>query len=110
MADREKAVRGLKLCTEYVVLNVCSICPYAYTDESPDDYDCTRALACDALEVIEGQPEIVRCRECMHGRLHHSTDVFGRELYECKRPGVEREYEELHGPEWYCADGVKKDE
>ena len=52
----------------------------------------------DAIELLKEQPEIVRCKDCKHGRLYAKNSV------DC-------EFNELaKDADFFCADGVKKDE
>ena len=39
--------------------------------------------------------EVVRCKDCVHGK-HYNNEMYGCE----KLP-------ELHGPDWFCADGER---
>lgn len=50
MVDKEKVIKGLETCSQKTVLYVCSQCPYNNDDD--DTYDCTQALAEDALAML----------------------------------------------------------
>ena len=116
MIDREKVQKGLECCRE-MNGNACQKCPYI------SDCDNLSAgvphLTSDALELLkeqqetissfqgtihklnatlEAQPDIVRCGECKYYR-----EGF------CYNPNT---YETTGGntvPDWYCADGKRKE-
>ena len=48
--------------------------------------------------VLEGQPEIVRCKDCKHG---DDTIINGKYLFKTCG-GIN------HEPDWFCADGEAK--
>lgn len=51
----------------------------------------------DAIELLKSQPQIVRCKDCKHGRVY---DV------DC----VACEYQELSKElNWFCADGEPRE-
>lgn len=56
MPDREKVIKGLETCSQKTVLYVCGQCPYNNDDD--DTYDCTQALAEDALNLLKEQEAV----------------------------------------------------
>ena len=50
-----------------------------------------------ACEQLEKQPEIVRCKDCEHGRLYVKNSV------DCELNELAKD------ADWFCADGVKRD-
>ena len=57
MADREKVIKGLECCSEYIEDASCSDCPYA------DDGECTSELAHDVLDLLKEQEEQIKTRD-----------------------------------------------
>ena len=51
--------------------------------------------------------EVVRCKDCKHGSLYCTEDVCGETLIECNRPDL-GDVIEIHGWNWFCADGERK--
>ena len=97
MADREKVIKGLTHCTAWAGLHECQPkvgedCPYV------DEADCKLTIMRDALELLKEQPEIVRCKDCIHWDnltkfcgTHSSCFTVQRTL-----------------PDWFCADGERR--
>lgn len=86
MIDREKVIKGLECCKS--VEEYCVNCPY-------NEEVCTTTLSADALALLKEQTEIVRCKDC----AKQCTDNCL--LY----------WNDINTPDnWYCADGVKRDE
>ena len=54
--------------------------------------------------------EIVRCKDCKYSKNHYSNDVFGKPLLICKKLSWNQEHEVMFSPDWFCADGEKKEE
>lgn len=65
-------------------------------DESYDD--CRRRSIDMAIEALK-QPEIVRCKNCKYGHWWSSEQVIV-----CDKLG------KTFDANWFCADGVRKDE
>ena len=87
--DREEAIQ---------ILDKMPLC--AECDSSNMPYPCTDCgdaflLAMEALK----QPEIIRCKDCKHGR------VFAENCVACDIT----EYP-AHDADWFCADGRKRDD
>lgn len=123
MADLMKVLKGLMACgkAEFLVPADCNKCPYK-------DEPCQNLIA-DAIELINQQQieiiecqskieellneerlktvptvfgrELVLCEDCKHGELHEYTGY-----YFCKKASGE---EVTHKPDWYCADGERRD-
>ena len=51
----------------------------------------------DAVELLEKQPEIVRCEDCLNGGLCMQTDTLP--YIRCRGQD--------HNPDWFCADGKR---
>lgn len=47
--------------------------------------------------------KVVRCKDCARGELEMDGPAKG--FINCPYQG----YGELHSPEWYCADGIRKE-
>lgn len=63
-----------------------------------------------AYEDAENKPEIVRCRDCVHGRYKH------QDMTECIHDAdldehgfVESGFTEWHDPNFFCAYGERKE-
>jgi hypothetical protein len=110
MADSEKVIKGLETCKS--VDMTCSDCPY-------NGEICTTSLCDDVLDlmndqqrqieelqerlaiVLEGQPEIVRCKDC---RWWHESEIH-KGFGDCGQAnGIA-----LKSSDWFCADGERKD-
>ena len=55
MADAEKVIKGLELCTEITQDGCMMLCPYK--DEQDETYSgfCEQVLKCDALDLLKSQ-------------------------------------------------------
>ena len=53
--------------------------------------------------------ELVRCKDCKHGSIYMTEDVCGKTLIECNHPELGDNIA-IHAWDWFCADGVRKDE
>lgn len=91
MANREKVIDGLRCHSADKMEQDCSERPYL------DEWDCSKSLCADALDVVEGQVPITRCRDCKHGKWTHIyTDVY------CTM------HDDIHEPDWFCGDGKRR--
>ena len=60
-------------------------------------------VPCDWVYEYVKQPEIIRCKDCMHGRKHNI------DIIECmKAHDYNLERQEFHHKNWFCADGERK--
>ena len=123
MTDREKVIKGIT----HHKLGLCDmsgkICPY-WEEEA----DCTRNMLGDVLALVKEQEQamkekngtisnliaqikeisqcyerVVRCKDCKHGRMINILN------YTCTESQNHCEHI-LHSPDWFCADGRKKDD
>jgi hypothetical protein len=81
MTDREKVVAGLTMLVD------------RKNDDTCEGLKCCK-IAEDALALLKEQPEIIRCKDCIH------ADISASGLIKCQ--GYFRT------AEWYCADGERK--
>ena len=103
--DRNKVIKGLTCCKTGAqdsvhdgALRACNKCPYA------GDYPCTSRLAADALELINEQPVLVHCSECIHcGK----SDAPG--FWYCKAWDEDVSMDMWNPDEYYCAEGEKRE-
>lgn len=51
--------------------------------------------------ALDGQPEIVRCKECKHGKSRKNAK--GEDMIDCFLAD-----NWLKHPDWFCADGERK--
>lgn len=87
MVDREKVIKGLELCRE----GRChSGCPYNHINVG-----CRKRLDTDAIDLLKEQPEIVQCKYC---------------AFRDPRDGMCEHVQQMRDPDWYCADGVRRDD
>ena len=90
--DLEKVKKGLRCCMNSTVedpFHMCQECPY--NEVSVAVQDCRALLSAEALQVLNNQPEIVRCKYCKH---LNDCVVFDSKW------GI--------GLDWYCADGERR--
>lgn len=102
MAEREKVIKGLEICTKDIPMSnavhkddFCKECPY-YNAKYRYCWN-QIVMMRDALALLKEQPEIVRCRDC---KWHEMQG----EMLLCKAQ------DKPHTYDWYCADGRKKDD
>ena len=99
MTDTEKVIKAWERC------KVCDMSMIAAPEGRKAYLDCeyTLGLYCrrdmlinETIKILKNQPEIVRCKDCKHGRQ------FDTNAIDC-------EYRELATePYWFCADGERK--
>jgi hypothetical protein len=108
MADREKALKGLRCCSGEN-RNSCRECPY----DAPDE-QCMAGMAKDALELIREQkkeierlrqtarfPSPITCRDC--GYAYDTTQLDSETLYRCSHDQYWRYWDGCCGsgiPRW----------
>lgn len=88
MPDREKVVAGLTMLAD------------RKNDNSCEGLKCCK-IAEDTLDLLQSQPQIVRCKDCKH-YVHVRNDAAGY----CAKDSSCWVFRDL---EWFCADGEKKD-
>jgi len=54
------------------------------------------------LEAVDALP-VVRCKDCKH-RYFADNRVLSEQTWVCEKDGLEKR------PDWYCADGERRDE
>lgn len=56
-----------------------------------------------AEQLLKEHPQIVRCKDCKHGQYEEwdNGECVDKTVY-CDSYGI-------HKPDWYCADGERKD-
>lgn len=90
MPDREKVIKSIKACANNPDHD-CESCEYrsgalwCYNDQLIEDF----------LALLKDQPEIVRCKDCKH---------YGEN--ECM---IKAGWFPVQ-PDWFCADGERKEE
>ena len=125
MADIEKVIVGIEHCNGLG----CSRCPYKPGGYSP--MDCRNPLMNDALELLKEQqiisdcltdqcervrrlrkelseqPQIVRCKDCRYAEP--TKNMRGENRYACinRMTGIDQDF--THKPDWFCADGERKE-
>lgn len=93
MVDREKVLAGLKSCADRTGA-LCRTCPYDFVHNE----NCMGDMARDALELLNKQPEIVRCKDCKNGAYVAQVGTLPYVI--CR--GVDHELN------WFCADGKRR--
>lgn len=87
MIDRAKVIKGLELCRD----GRChSGCPY-----NEINVGCRKHLDTDAIDLLKTQETIVRCKYC---------------VFRDPRDGMCEHVLQIRDPDWYCADGVRRDD
>ena len=97
MDKLEKATKGI---TCHLKQN-CTGCPYESDFKS---YMCIENAMHDALELLKGQPKIIRCKDCKYG-IRKNTDISN--IYECGYPYTI--IQESHYGDFFCALAEQKD-
>ena len=74
-----------------------------YTGCSWFKEDKVRQAKEDALALIKGQTQIVRCKDCKHGQYEEwdNGECVDKTVY-CDGYGI-------HKPDWFCADWERKE-
>ena len=116
MPDREKVIKGLEYC---VSSNDCRPCEYWMEFDNAGCQIMKDALELlkDQQNVISGlkvindglceavteQKQIVRCNDCKHGQNEEwdNGECVDKTVY-CDGYGI-------HKPDWFCADGKRKE-
>lgn len=88
MMDREKVIKGIRACIMHT--GTCSECPYCHQSGKL----CGADLYADIMELLKGQKVVVLCKECEHYRWDDYCE------YNCHSTT----------PDWWCCDGVKRDD
>ena len=122
MIDREKVIKGLECCIRHgenaeVGCGRKDECPY-----EQNGLKCWLDLNRDALAMLKERetqkffvdesgkitplPVVVRCKDCKNVCMCDTSEIFpGISIYaKCTLT------DKVHKPEWFCADGVKRDE
>lgn len=102
MPDRKMVIKGLENCLNPTLncRDKKDSCPYARQCWLLDPLPTIRVKK-DALALLKEQPEIVRCKDC----VYHENEK-ARSNQTAWLPCMEMQTKN----NWYCADGVKKDE
>jgi len=94
MWSKEKVLKGLNALYESMHKNQCYACSYEFI-ETEKEFG-TEILA-EAEELINSQPEIVRCEYCVYWDKGHSEECDNSDSV-CFHNGRCK-------PDWFCADG-----
>lgn len=122
MPEREKVIKGLESCSGV------DCTEGQYCTEGHGHNDCIERLCSDTLALVKEQEQamkekdgtisnliaqikeisqcyerVVRCKDCKHGRMINILN------YTCTESQNHCEHI-LHSPDWFCADGRKKDD
>ena len=99
MWDKEKVVNGLNALYDSMHKNQCYACSYEFV-ETAKEFG-TEILA-EAIEFIERQPDIVRCKDCKHyDETQRGTPRAEKKRYVC---------DDFNPPDdWFCADWEQKE-
>jgi hypothetical protein len=100
--DREKVIAALH-CRAYDDDFPCWKCAYYKQDEKPVARCDYRGLMDDAIALLKEQEAVVRCKDCKHWYFADNRIPSEQENV-CGRNGI------IVTPDWYCADGERKDE
>ena len=95
MADIEKVIRGLEICTNPQTKQGClnGECPY-------DSNGCRNQMEWDALELLKAQPKIVRCKDCKHGYQDEASISLG--TVRCSKLNC------FKLEDWFCGDAIRR--
>ena len=121
MPDREKVIKGLECCMKWTgepntATCHCSDC--SYTNMDILGQRCLIDLINDALALLKEQkeqkffvhsdgkitplPDVVQCKDCIHWDKGHTE--------ECDNLGSICFHNGWCEPDWFCADGERRDE
>lgn len=92
MPNRDKVIKGLIALNESMNQNQCYTCSNEFI-ETVEEFG-TNILD-DAIELIEEQPKIVRCKDCKWRGTYDCPVYVGGDGM-CSEPD-----------DWFCADGEK---
>ena len=97
----------------------CDVCPFNYDfcwcnafgnddkwEKYSDDWNdnvCDRETRPEYCPLKE-QPEIVRCKDCKHGQYEEWDNG------ECVDKTVSCDGYGIHKPDWFCADGIRRED
>ena len=103
--DMERVIKGLAHCTRPSEVgkggNFCMDCPYT-EPIGFNQFKCnSQQMMKDALALLKEQPEIVRCKDC-----EYHDDVTD----ECADIGSPCYRNGWCEPDWFCADGKRRDD
>lgn len=96
MIDRDKVIKGLEECTRPGTTRCfhdLHECPY-------EERGCRFKMETDALALLKEQTEIVRCKDCEYG----APTIINGVWLSVTCGDVD------HRPEWFCADGKRRDD
>ena len=96
MPDREKVIKGLQIERECVSRDCdrdCGKCDLV------QDRDWLLSVYDDALALLKEQSEIVLCKDCKYGE--HMCKPWSDIICNQNRA--------THIPDWFCADGKRKE-
>ena len=99
MPDREKVVKGYECCLR--ITGGCKDCPY--WDQTRSN-KCERKLKEDAIELLKEQEVVVWCKDCKNVCMEEATEM----MPDMPFYAVCTLTDEVHEPEWFCADGERK--
>ena len=95
MERTQKIIDGLTALNDAMHENQCYACSHEFIEKA-NEFG-TEILA-DAIALLKGQPQIVRCKDCIHWDDH--TEECSNSDSVCFRNGWCK-------PDWFCADGEK---
>ena len=101
MSDMEKVFDAFRNC---ITKPKCRNCPWKQCEDldySSRKVEIPTGLALDVLSLLKKQSQIVHCGECKH-KYYELSD--GRIV--CTH--IDKEGNDEHGADWYCADGELK--
>ena len=71
-----------------------------------EEFDRITSALVDALILLQDQPDVVFCKDCKHlEHMYSLDDLNNKKCYVCKK----HTFTGLRDPEWFCADGERKD-
>ena len=103
MRKAKRIKKGLECCASPVTM--CKECPYGIgqcTKVKEDALVYIEELEERVAIMTEGQPEVVRCKDCKHGERPPTFNYYPN-LTWCNK------YERSHDDDWFCADGERND-
>jgi len=102
MHDREKLIKAWETFRDSNPYQICEGKEFRAFKEP--EY-CMGKMIADTIYMLQGRPEIIRCKECKH-RSEEMYDYYNNpndKRYVCQINDLAKK------PDWFCADGERLD-
>ena len=103
MADLEKVKYSIVRCISHVP-DACRDCAY---DAVHPCNECVEMMLKDVLSLLKERKEVILCKDCKYGWETGDCNIPLNGQIQCS---IHEDGYDLHNPDWFCADGVKRNE